>query len=301
MFLTIAGKLGSGKSTICKIISDKYGFEIYSTGKIQRDIANSMGISTLQLNELMRMDSKYDDLIDKEVVRISQTRKKDNIIFDSRMAFHFVENSYDIFTIIDPREAAKRVMLSPRGSEEVYQNEEMAQKKLLERADIENVRFKEIYHVDNSDYDNYNLIVDTSWCKPEELADLIYKKACDDLEKTKQQILISPKSLYPTEKISNINMEIVGQYRNKMKKGFNEKVLVRVFENYHYIVDGHHKVIAALLENKQFIEASLLHEKNNFLDKSKNLISELEHVGKSTLYDFEDIAKFRYISYPEYY
>lgn len=46
-----------------------------------------MGISTLELNELMRKDSKYDDLIDNEVVRISQECRDENIIFDSRMRF----------------------------------------------------------------------------------------------------------------------------------------------------------------------------------------------------------------------
>ena len=35
MHITITGNLGSGKSTISKIIQEKYGFEIYSTGTIQ--------------------------------------------------------------------------------------------------------------------------------------------------------------------------------------------------------------------------------------------------------------------------
>ena len=65
MYLTITGKLGSGKSTVCKYLAEKYGFEIYSTGTVQRKIAREMGISTLDLNELMRKNSKYDDLIEQ--------------------------------------------------------------------------------------------------------------------------------------------------------------------------------------------------------------------------------------------
>ena len=32
MHITITGRLGSGKTTVCRILSDKYGYEIYSTG-----------------------------------------------------------------------------------------------------------------------------------------------------------------------------------------------------------------------------------------------------------------------------
>ena len=39
MHITITGRLGSGKSTVCRILADKYGYEIYSTGKIHRQIA----------------------------------------------------------------------------------------------------------------------------------------------------------------------------------------------------------------------------------------------------------------------
>ena len=301
MFLTITGKLGSGKSTICKIFADKYGFEIYSTGKIQRKIANDMGISTLQLNELMREDSRYDDLIDNEVVRISKERKGDNIIFDSRMAFHFVEDSYDIFTTIDPQEAAKRVMLSPRGNEEIYQNEETAKKKLLERGKVENLRFKDIYHVDNQDYGNYSLILDTSWSGPEELADLIHKMVSDGWNRQALHMLLSPKSVYPTAKITNADMEKAEQYRKKMFAD-DEMITLVYFENYHYIVNGCYKLIAALLDKKPFIQAKIVKVGECGLsDSSDQFIKRIGQVGKSTLHDYENIGGFKYISYPEYY
>lgn len=301
MFLTITGKLGSGKSTICNILAQKYGFEIYSTGKIQRKIALDMGISTLELNELMRKDPKYDDLIDNEVVRISKERKGENIIFDSRMAFHFVEDAYDIFSTIDPAEAARRVMLAPRGNEETYADQLDAQNQLLERSRLENIRFKEIYQIDNLDYTNYNLVIDTSWSEPEVLADKIYETACNDSKKEKNQILISPRSLYPTEKIRNINMERVEKFRYQSLEK-EEPVIVICFENFHYLINGHHKVLAALLDKRQFIRVETVnYTKQPFYKSSDNLINELKHVGKSTLYDYEDAAGFRYKSYPKYY
>ncbi len=302
MFLTITGKLGSGKSTICKILAQKHGFKIYSTGEIQRKIALDIGVSTLELNELMRKDSKYDDLIDNETIRISKECGDENIIFDSRMAFYFVENAYDIFATIDPVEAARRVMLSPRGNEETYVDQVDAQNKLLERSRLENVRFKEIYQIDNLDYSNYNLVIDTSWNTPENLADIIYKMVCEDRKKEKHQIMISPKSLYPTEKIKNISMEEVDMYRDYSPNKKEEIISVVYFENYHYVIDGHHRWLAALLDDIPFVKAELIdYNKYPFFKDKDNLVNELNHVGKKTLYDYEDIGNFRYISYPQNY
>ncbi len=300
MFLTITGKLGSGKSTICRLIAEKHGFKIYSTGEIQRKIALDMGISTLELNELMRKDSKYDDLIDNEVVRISHECKSENILFDSRMAFHFVKDAYDIFATIDPAEAARRVMKSPRGNEETYQDEREAEKKLLERSNLENIRFEEIYGIDNLDYINYNLVIDTTWSTPEVLANIIFDKAKSNYTK-KGQVMISPRSLYPTERIRNINMQIVQDYIDNPSKMQNPIQIV-YFDNYHYIIDGHHRVLAALLSGKDFVTAQIVENAEQITDRSlESFESELKFVGKSTLYDYEDIAKFSYKSYPVNY
>jgi cytidylate kinase len=172
--ITIAGKLGSGKSTVCRLLNDKYGFEIYSTGAVQREVAKEMGISTLELNQRMLSDPALDHVIDDAVAQLSRTRAGDKIIFDSRMAWHFAENPFKVFLTIDPLIAASRVMLDPRGSEEVYRDVNDARNKLVERGRVENQRFREVYGVDNLDLHNYNLVVDTSHAPPEEICRWIY-------------------------------------------------------------------------------------------------------------------------------
>ena len=74
MHITIAGKLGSGKSTVGKLLCAEHGFEIYSTGKIQRELARSFGVSTLEMNQLMSKDTKYDHMIDDAVTKLSVER-----------------------------------------------------------------------------------------------------------------------------------------------------------------------------------------------------------------------------------
>ena len=116
MHITITGNLGSGKSTICKILEDKYGFSIYSTGKVQRELAREMNLTTLEMNKLMCSDPKYDTMIDDTTARISRENKGKKIIFDSRLAWNFVVQSFKVFLQVSLDVAANRVINDNRGN-----------------------------------------------------------------------------------------------------------------------------------------------------------------------------------------
>ncbi len=173
MLISITGKLGSGKSTVCNLLKDRYGFEIYSTGAFQREVARKMGITTLELNKRLREDPSLDYIIDDAVKQMSIEKAEEKLIFDSRMAWHFAVKSFKIFLTIDPCEAARRVMKNQRGCEEFYADENEACEKLIERSQVEQARFMQIYGVDYYDFDNYDLIVDTTARTPDEIIEII--------------------------------------------------------------------------------------------------------------------------------
>ena len=175
MLISITGRLGSGKSTVCGIIKEKYGFEIFSTGAIQREFARRKGISTLELNKRMKENPELDDEIDGLVTKISKERRGDKLIFDSRMAWHFAENTFKIFLTIDPMEAATRVFYNRSSAEENYTDVNDACEKLVERSAVERKRFIEIYGADYYDFKNYNLVVDTTNKTPDEVVSVIMK------------------------------------------------------------------------------------------------------------------------------
>lgn len=185
MHISITGRLGSGKSTVCRLISDRYGYEIFSTGAIQREVAREKGISTLELNELMKIDHSLDDIIDTTTTKLSRERADEKLIFDSRMAWHFAENTFKIFVTVDPMVAAARVFADPRDVEP-YKSVEEACDKLVARSKVEQERFVSIYGVDYYDFANYNLVVDSSDRTPEEVVDVIWQafnNYCEDPEK----------------------------------------------------------------------------------------------------------------------
>ena len=173
MLISITGKLGSGKSTLCGIMKERYGYEIFSTGVINREYARRLGITTLELNKRLNDDPTLDREIDSLVTKISIERKDDQLIFDSRMAWHFAVNTFKIFLTIDPMEAARRVMLNQRGEEERYTDVNDACEKLVERSTVERARFLDIYNQDYYDYSNFNLVVDTTRRAPDEIVDII--------------------------------------------------------------------------------------------------------------------------------
>lgn len=170
MFITITGDLGSGKSTVADLIVENYGYEKYSTGTIQREIAAKEGLTTLELNKKMADDKdyKYDRIIDESTVKKSKECEGQNIIFDSRLAWHFVEKSLKIYVKVDPKVAGERVFNSERGAEK-YKDALEATEKLLERKRVENERYKAVYNVDCSDMNNFDLVLDSTSKTPEEL------------------------------------------------------------------------------------------------------------------------------------
>lgn len=193
MLISITGRLGSGKSTICGILKEKYGFDIFSTGTINREFARSLGITTLELNERLKEDPELDKQIDGTVTRLSIEKKDEKLIFDSRMAWHFAKDTFKIFLTIDPMEAAQRVMKNQRGAEEHYESVEDACAGLVKRGNVERERFIQIYGVDYFDHNNYDLIVDTTSRTPDEIVNIIienYNEYCADKNTYK-----SPKEL----------------------------------------------------------------------------------------------------------
>ena len=200
MHITLTGNLGSGKSTISKIMAEKYGFEIYSTGKVIREFAAEKGISVLEMNQLMQKDNSYDHLIDDRTRQISIERK-DDLFFDSRLAWHFAVNTFKVFLSVDIDEAARRVFNDDRGDTEKYKSQEDAKAQLIERAHTEDQRYKDIYGIDYFKISNYNLILDSTFSKPELLAEVLiseqrrYEEAVARGEKPETRIILAPARL----------------------------------------------------------------------------------------------------------
>jgi CMP/dCMP kinase len=171
ILITISGDLGSGKSTVGKLIAQRLGVPLKSTGAFQRELAQRLGLTTLQLNKLAESDRSIDTQIDAISAEIE--RRQDSTVVDSRMAWHFIPSAFKVFLSVDARLAAQRIFDAPRSSETPYANvEEVLQANLARRAS-EVERFKTRYGVNIADHANFDLVVDTSSASPEAIANVV--------------------------------------------------------------------------------------------------------------------------------
>lgn len=258
MHITITGNLGSGKSTICRLLNERYQIEIYSTGKVQRELARQMNMTTLELNQLMCSDRKYDTMIDDATTKISKENKDKNIIFDSRLAWHFVEHSFKVFVSVSLAVAAERVMNDSRGAEEKYCSIEEAKKLLTERADTEKLRYKEIYNLNYMDFSNYNLVIDSTYCSQDKIAEIILQEA-ESYEKQNTigtKILVSPKRLIKESDIMEDDKirlkETIEEYQ-KLPYMINNKIIVKKLEDDYLVLEGHDLVRSAYIAKVPYV------------------------------------------------
>jgi CMP/dCMP kinase len=270
MHITITGNLGSGKSTICKILENKYGFEIYSTGKVQRELARQMNMTTLEMNQLMCSDHKYDTMIDDTTAKISKENRDKNIIFDSRLAWNFVEESFKVFLSVRLDVAADRVIHDNRGKEEQYASALEAKEMLRERAATEDRRYREMYHLEYFNFSNYNLVIDSTYTTPEMIASIIMEEAAKYYELLKEKhksktlecnrILISPKSLYQEEITKDeeaILVDKIHEYKNV--KNYKEIIIPVKNDNDGYkILENIEEVKAAILADTPYMPVKLV-------------------------------------------
>jgi CMP/dCMP kinase len=170
--ITLSGDIGSGKSATGKLLAQLTGFELLSTGSIQRSIATQLGITTLELNQRSATDRSVDDMIDQGTIELGNTR--DKFIMDSRLAWHFIPEAFKVFLTVEPQIAGARVFNAGR-AEEKHASIEAAIENNLSRQKLEQERFGNLYGVELRNHKNYDLVVDTSNITPEQVAQRIFE------------------------------------------------------------------------------------------------------------------------------
>ncbi len=177
--ITIAGKPGSGKSSTSDLVAEKLGFKRFSSGDFMRKIALEMGVSLNELGQLAEQDDgKIDGKIDAEVKKAGDNEK---IIVDSRLAFHWIPESFKVYLDLPAEIAKERIWENLKknklrmdsehagSAQEVYQ-------KITERLQSERKRYKELYGIENhTDENNFDLVIDTDKNNLAEVAEIIVK------------------------------------------------------------------------------------------------------------------------------
>ena len=196
--ISLAGDLGSGKSTVSAILVERLGITYYSTGAICRAIAASHGMTIVEMNKYMETHPEIDHEIDDGLRALSA--RTEGMVIDSRMAWHFVDDTFRVYMTTELAESAKRILRANRAGDHAATLAEMTEE-IRARKASERLRYREQYGVDCKDLSNYDLVVDSTYASPEDVAECIISSfAAWKKDKTRRTAYICPRRfLYPDE------------------------------------------------------------------------------------------------------
>ncbi|HEY1299627.1 MAG TPA: cytidylate kinase family protein [Stellaceae bacterium] len=160
--ITVAGSPGSGKSSTARALASLLRFRHFSSGDLFRQLALERGESIEAMNisaEAQRdIDLKVDNLL-KEMYRTEE-----RLVIDSRMAWHWMPQSFKVFLVLDPQTAAERIFdhlrREGRLSEDAQSVAEV-RASIDRRSASEQRRYAALYRVDMTDPLNFDLVINT--------------------------------------------------------------------------------------------------------------------------------------------
>lgn len=235
--ITIAGDLGSGKSTVANHLISNINYRIESAGLIFRRLAEQHGMTAKEFNQFIESNPKYDNMVDDTIKEMGE--KEENIIFDSRLAWYFVPKSFKIYMYVDVDTATERIFNDKGRVSESYSDMVTAKKEIIERRESEVLRYKTFYNIDINNYSNYDFIIDTSHATKDEVNDAVLSnfKAFEQ-GKEYDRILLSPKNLIIENDAANAD---------------SDDIEIEKRDGKFYVVKGFAKVRAALQEGKNLV------------------------------------------------
>lgn len=244
--ITIAGDLGSGKSTVANHLISNINYRIESAGLIFRRLAEQHGMTAKEFNQFIESNPKYDNMVDDTIKEMGA--KEENIIFDSRLAWYFVPKSFKIYMYVDVDTATERIFNDTGRVSESYSDMATAKKEIIERRQSEVLRYKTFYNIDINNFKNYDFIIDTSHATKDEVNEAVLSNfRAFEKGEAYDRILLSPKNLDVTENDTENNV-----------KASDIEVVKR--DGKFYVLRGHDAVKAAVEQGKNLVAIKAMFE-----------------------------------------
>ncbi len=169
MRITISGPPGSGKTTVCNLLSKRLGMRCVISGQLFREMAKEQGLSLAEFGSLCEVDPKNDRALDDRIVEIA--RKNKDVILEGRLAAHMLHRhglaALKVYLDADPKARAGRV------AERERIPEERAEEEVVVREACEERRYHTYYDIDINDKTVYDLVIDTTRLTPDQVVERI--------------------------------------------------------------------------------------------------------------------------------
>jgi predicted cytidylate kinase len=173
MRITISGPPGSGKTTVCKLVADRLRLQVVVSGHIFRKMAQEASMSLADFGRMCEIDPEADKALDQRMVEIA--RSSDDMLLEGRLtAYMLTRHGIPALRVLmdaDLDVRAARVANREGGTVEIRKAE------IVEREECEATRYRTYYGIDIRDRKVYDLIIDTTYLTPEQVAERIIAAA----------------------------------------------------------------------------------------------------------------------------
>jgi cytidylate kinase len=296
--IAISGELGSGKSVVAAAVAASLGAEVLSTGAIHRQIAASRGESALETNLAAEDDEEIDRRIDGELVRRAQ--QDDPIVFDSRLAWHFVPEALTVHLVVDPAVGAARMLGRSPTDVERYADLEEATARAEDRHASEQRRFLGKYGVDIDRLRNYDVVVDTSVATIEEVAAWVLGFHATP-PADGPAVCVAPGRLLPTATTTDLDASMLADLQQALAadpRGTGHLPAVAYERPWFWVVDGHDVVSAAVRGGHHLLRATLRAEHAELLDDGTPAGEAMRSLDPAPVRAWEQAHGFRFEAAP---
>lgn len=176
--ISLAGDLGSGKSTVASLLCERLSYPLHRNGDYFRKLGIEMGMSVTEFNEYVKDHPEIDNQIENSARKAAD--ENEELIIDARLGWYAVPESFKVYLTVDIDEAARRAFNDlTRKKSESFETIEEQKADLEKRFNLENERYFNIYGIHKDDKSNYDFIIDTTNIEKEEVVEIIieeYKK-----------------------------------------------------------------------------------------------------------------------------
>ena len=166
--ITIFGLAGTGTSSCGKLLAKKLNYKFISTGDLFRLQAKELGLTLHEYEKNINNNPEKDKEFDKKIKRIGL--EEDNLVIDSRLAWHFIPHSKKIKFHCSDDIRLKRICNRDKVSLEE------AKHKTFFREKSHMLRYRKTYGLkDYADDKNFDFIIETNHLTQKEIVEQILK------------------------------------------------------------------------------------------------------------------------------
>ncbi|MFP4401765.1 MAG: (d)CMP kinase [Candidatus Nanoarchaeia archaeon] len=167
--ISLFGLPGTGTSSVGKLLASRNNLEFKSSGDMFRNLAQEYKMSLAEFGAHCENNPQIDKELDSSITKFGENT--DDFVFDSRLAWFTIPQSFKIKLFCEDKERARRIQEREGGETETIIFDMNA------REQSERVRYKQYYGVEDYMNDShFDLIIDTSSISVEDIVEKIEKE-----------------------------------------------------------------------------------------------------------------------------